>query len=125
MHIANSPQLGGFEKLTQEKLSDMIVRQIKTMIEDGTIKSGDRLPPERELTKLLNVSRIPLREALKSLQQINVLEVRQNRYYVLGLESAKLVDYFSDATSDHSLHEEINEVRIVVDIAAVELACKN
>lgn len=121
----NNSSLNSFEKLSHRNLSDQIVLQIKTMIENGIIIPGDRLPSERELARQLNVSRLPLREALKSLQQVNVLEIRQNGYYVLGLESSKLVDFFTDAATNHSLHDDIKEVRIIIEIGAVELACKN
>jgi GntR family transcriptional repressor for pyruvate dehydrogenase complex len=43
-------------------------------IEDGTLKSGDKLPAERELTLKLGISRIPLREALKALSTIGLLK---------------------------------------------------
>lgn len=121
----NSHSTSGFERIKHRNLSDQIVLQFKTMIENGVIKLGDRLPSERELAKQLNVSRLPLREALKSLQQVNVLEVRQNGYYVLGLESSKLIDFFTDAATNHSLHDDIKEVRIIVEIGAVDLACRN
>lgn len=43
-------------------------------IENGTLKSGDKLPTERELTLQLGISRIPLREALKALSTIGLLK---------------------------------------------------
>lgn len=115
--------LGKFEKISRKNLSDQIVRQIKAMIESGLISPGERLPSERELSQLLNVSRLPLREALKSLQQINVLEVRQTGYFVRGLESSNLLDFFNNALSNHNLLAELLEARIVLELGAVELAC--
>lgn len=112
-----------FEKLSRENLSDQIVRQIKAMIESELIKPGERLPSERELAQLLNVSRLPLREALKSLQQINVLEVRQNGYFIRGLESSNLLDFFNDAVDNHNLLAELKEARSVLELGSVELAC--
>jgi len=116
---------GKFEKLSRENLSDQIVRQIKAMIESELINPGDRLPSERELAQMLSVSRLPLREALKSLQQINVLEVRQTGYYVRGLESSKLLDFFNGAISNRNLLAELKDARIVIELKAVELACQN
>lgn len=112
-----------FEKLSRDNLSDQIVRQIKAMIESELIKPGERLPSERDLAKLLNVSRLPLREALKSLQQINVLEVRQNGYFVLGLENSRLLDLFNDVANNNKLLAELKEARNVLEIGVVELAC--
>lgn len=112
-----------FEKITRDNLSDQTVRQIKAMIESGLINPGERLPSERELAQMLKISRLPLREALKSLQQINVLEVRQNGYFVRGLESSNLLDFFNDAVDNHNLLTELKQARIILEVGAVELAC--
>ena len=47
------------------------------MIHHGEIKSGDKLPPERDLARLLNVSRPTLRAGIRSLVAIGVLQSRQ------------------------------------------------
>ena len=56
-----------FKPIKQEKISTKIVEQIKSLINEGDLKPGDALPPERELVKVFNVSRASLREALNSL----------------------------------------------------------
>ena len=53
-----------------------IVRQVKTMIAEGRLKSGDRLPPERELAEKFVVSRTSVREALRALESLGLLEIR-------------------------------------------------
>ena len=58
-----------------EDLTGNVVRQIKASIIRGVIKPGERLPPERELAALLQISRGSLRQALKALQIMGVLEV--------------------------------------------------
>ena len=60
-----------------EGLTEHLVRQMKAWVFRGLISPGERLPPERELAEILNVSRSSLRQALKALQVIGVLEVRQ------------------------------------------------
>lgn|SRR5690554_384277 len=57
-------------------LYDDIVRQIRSLISSGQLKPGDKLPPERELAEQLAVSRPTLREVLKSLSLIGILEIR-------------------------------------------------
>ena len=57
--------------------SDEAIDTIKEMLSDGRLKPGDRLPPEAELGALLGVSRNALREAVKALTLIHVLDVRQ------------------------------------------------
>jgi GntR family transcriptional repressor for pyruvate dehydrogenase complex len=62
-----------FEKITQEKLSHEVVRQIEGLILRGILRPGERLPAERELSDRLGVSRPSLREALADLQERGLL----------------------------------------------------
>jgi DNA-binding FadR family transcriptional regulator len=60
----------------KEKLHEAIVGQIKTLIHTKKLGVGDRLPSERELAQLFNVSRVVVRESLRSLEQSGLIEVR-------------------------------------------------
>src|SRR6266852_5422371 len=60
-----------------EGLTEHLIRQIKGWVLRGLIQPGERLPPERELAAMLNVSRASLRQALKVLQVMGVFEVKQ------------------------------------------------
>ena len=51
----------------QRRLADDIVAQLETMILEGTLKAGERLPAERVLAERFGVSR-PLREAIQKLR---------------------------------------------------------
>lgn len=53
-----------------------IVRQVKQMIAEGRLKSGDRLPPERDLAEKFVVSRTSVREALRALESLGLIEIR-------------------------------------------------
>jgi GntR family transcriptional repressor for pyruvate dehydrogenase complex len=53
-----------------------IVRQIRGLIADGQLKSGDRLPPERDLAERFRVSRTSVREALRALESTGLVEIR-------------------------------------------------
>ena len=66
-----------YEPIQNKNTSQLIVDQIKNMILSGKLKIGDKLPPERELAELYKVSRTSVREALKALEAIGVLEIRQ------------------------------------------------
>lgn len=57
-------------------LVDSASRRVASMILDGTLKTGDRLPPERELATQLGLSRGVLREALRSLEYVGLLQAR-------------------------------------------------
>jgi GntR family transcriptional repressor for pyruvate dehydrogenase complex len=58
------------------RIYEQIVGQVRTLIAEGRLKSGDRLPPERELAETLMVSRPSVREALRALQSRGLIEIR-------------------------------------------------
>ncbi len=71
-----APADGPFRQVSRETVSDAIVQQIVSLISTNALKPGDRLPPERSLCKTLGVGRTSLREALKPLMAMGVLEGR-------------------------------------------------
>jgi GntR family transcriptional repressor for pyruvate dehydrogenase complex len=62
--------------LKKEKLHEGIVSQIKSLIYSNQLGLGDKLPSERDLADLLKVSRTVVREALRSLDQSGLIEIR-------------------------------------------------
>src|SRR5256712_213293 len=58
------------------RIYEEIVRQVKQMIAEGRLKSGDRLPPERDLAEKFVVSRSSVREALRALESLGLVEIR-------------------------------------------------
>src|SRR5262245_63073481 len=56
------------------------VERLLTVIKLGLVAQGDRFPAERELSALLGVSRITLREAIRALQQAGYVESRRGRF---------------------------------------------
>ena len=65
-----------FQKVTPEKLSHSVVRQIELLILRGILRPGERLPAERELADKLGVSRPSLREAVSDLQERGLLSAK-------------------------------------------------
>ncbi|MDH6257538.1 FCD domain-containing protein [Bradyrhizobium sp. BR13661] len=61
----------------RQRLSDTITSQIEQLIVHGTLKPGDALPSERDLSKQLGVSRPSLREALLILESHGLLQARR------------------------------------------------
>ncbi|MDX6692548.1 MAG: GntR family transcriptional regulator, transcriptional repressor for pyruvate dehydrogenase complex [Blastocatellia bacterium] len=57
--------------------SEEVISQLREMIHRGELRPGDRLPPERDLAKLLGVSRPTLRAGIRSLAAVGVLRSRQ------------------------------------------------
>jgi len=109
-------------------VTDEAILRIKEMIIAGGLALGDRLPPEKELSERLGLSRSSLREAVKALEVIRVLDVRRgDGTYVTSLEPRLLLEAMSfvvDLHDDQSVLE-IFAVRRILEPAASGLAARN
>lgn len=106
-------------------VTDAAILQIKQMILDGELAPGDRLPPEKELSERLGLSRSSLREAVKALEMIRVLDVRRgDGTYVTSLEPRLLLEALSFVIDLHDNHSvlEIFAVRRILEPAAAAQA---
>ena len=66
-----------FSAITPHRAFEDIADQIRGLVASGRLRPGDRLPPERELAALFNVSRNTLREALRALELAGMIEARK------------------------------------------------
>lgn len=64
------------DPLSSSRLYEQMAAQIRQQIVDGIIETGDRLPNERDLAKQYGVSRTVVREAIKTLKQEGLVEIR-------------------------------------------------
>lgn len=65
-----------FSRIEHARTADGVIRQIETLILEGVLRDGDRLPGERDLARQLDVSRPILREALKMLEERGLILTR-------------------------------------------------
>lgn len=66
-----------YQRVKQPRISDVIMQQLETMILEGALQPGQRLPPERELAARFEVSRPSVREAMQKLAAKGLLVSRQ------------------------------------------------
>lgn len=106
-------------------VTDEAISKIKAMIVSGELGPGSRLPKEADLAVRLGLSRSSLREAVKALSMIRVLDVRQgDGTYVTSLEPNLLLDalgFVVDFHRDDTVLE-FFEVRRILEPAATALA---
>jgi DNA-binding FadR family transcriptional regulator len=106
-------------------LTDEAIEKIKQMIVSGRVRPGEKLPREADLAAELGVSRSSLREAVRALSLINVLDVRQgDGTYTTSLEPSLLLEALSfivDFHRDDTVLEFL-EVRRILEPAATALA---
>ncbi|GAA1440638.1 FadR/GntR family transcriptional regulator [Nocardiopsis tropica] len=101
------------------------VERIKAMIAGGEVGPGERLPTERDLAVQLGVSRSSMREAIRALTTLGVLEARHGAgVYVTALRPADLLETFSvlaEVSQGQTLLE-VLQVRRMLEPAATALA---
>lgn len=67
-----------FEPIDADKVADLVVDQVERLIINGILSAEQKLPAERELAEQFNISRPKLREALQTLEQRGLVEVRKS-----------------------------------------------
>jgi len=73
--------------------TEEVIFQLREMIHRGELRPGDRLPPERDLAKLLGVSRPTLRDGIRSLAAVGVLQARRGAgTFVVKAEGSPVLD---------------------------------
>ncbi|MEZ4768608.1 MAG: GntR family transcriptional regulator [Caldilineales bacterium] len=115
-----------FEPVRKSAIAEEISARLLTLIQEKQLKPGDKLPPERELAATMQVSRPSLREALRALALMNVLEIRQgDGAYVTSLEPDLLVEHldFVISLDDSTIHH-LFEVRRILETGIAQLAAQ-
>lgn len=108
--------------------ADAILAQIRSHLWSGTLQVGDRLPSERELAEQFQVSRNSVRQALRSLVEIGLLEIRKGAAggaFVREGGSKAVLSGLSDLYAlGHIRPEHLTQVRILLGVEVVRLACE-
>ncbi|NJP45964.1 FadR/GntR family transcriptional regulator [Actinacidiphila epipremni] len=106
-------------------VTDEAIEKIKEMIVSGALRPGDRLPKESELAAELGLSRNSLREAVRALSLIRILDVRQgDGTYVTSLDPQLLLEALSFVVDFHRDDTvlEFLAVRRILEPAATAMA---
>src|SRR5260370_170967 len=118
--------LGRKEEMKARRVSETIARRIQRAITTGKLEPGEKLPAERDLAKKLNVSRVSVREAYRSLAELGLLSVKR------GAEGGAFIADFDHEPVTRSLslmlrlgrtsHEELTEARVLLEPPIARLA---
>jgi len=115
-----------YTQIRPRTISEEIVKQLKDLIFEGKLMPGEKMPPERELAKSLNVSRVSLREALNNLQGMGLLEIQQgNRTFVRPITTRSIHDplvAFSKNGPSNIL--KLLEIRKYLEVGSASLAAE-
>ncbi len=113
-------------KVQVPRISDAVASSLERRILEGSLKPGDRLPPERELATEFGVSRPSLREAIQKLASKGMVQSRQGggTYITNALEST-FFDPWQDMMGSHpNLREDMLEFRRMIEGQAAEWAAE-
>lgn len=120
-----------FRNLNSEKngtTAEEVAGRLRDMIHSGELAAGDRLPPERDLAKLLGVSRPTLRAGIRSLSTVGILQSKQgagtfvaerDESPTLDSSSLRMLSALHGFTSD-----EMFEARLALEMSIAGLAAK-
>jgi DNA-binding FadR family transcriptional regulator len=116
-----------YEIVKKKNTTGLIVQKLLELIRARSLKPGDKLPPERELSELMKVSRPSLREALKSLEMMSIISIRQGSgAFVNKLEPESVVEHLDIVfTLDDTLYHDLFKARRVLESAIAGMAAEN
>jgi GntR family transcriptional repressor for pyruvate dehydrogenase complex len=118
-----------FKALPSKRAFEEIADQIRSLVYSGTLKPGDRLPPERELAIQFKTGRMAVREALRMLEQSGLVQIRQGSdggAFVRDADPGVASQSVSDTIrrSNMSL-KGLTAVRVALEDLVAELAIEN
>ncbi len=106
--------------------AEVVVSRVRALIEAGTARSGDRLPPERDLARQLGVSRPSVRSGLKSLAAMGIVQIRQGAgTFITGGPPMLASEPLSFLAALHGFSRaQMFEARLVLEVAVAGLAAQ-
>jgi len=119
--------LENLNKIEIENPVDLIISQIRNLINTGAVKPGEKLPPERKLAERLGVSRSQVREAITKLQFYGIVKVQpQSGTTVTGIGIVALEGLITDILKiEKSDFKSLVHTRILLEKEAARLAAIN
>lgn len=119
------PVLETIDTGRRETVVDAIVQGLIRYIAQKGLRAGDRLPPERELVRMVGASRLPLREALSVLKGLGIVEARHGKgVFVKPLDLGAIFGMLSPLLRTYGQIDikQIFEVRLHLEASVAELA---
>ena len=104
-----------------------IVEELRLMIKAEGIKAGDKIPSERVLAERLQVGRSTVREALRSLELLGLIETRRGEgTYLADFKKHQLVEVLSTFVMQQPKSAmDVNDTRIIHEKAAIQTICED
>ncbi|SCK51579.1 FadR/GntR family transcriptional regulator [Streptomyces sp. WMMB 322] len=120
-----------WEPVARSRTYELVLTRIEQLILDGRLKVGDRLPPERELSEMLGVSRAAIREALRVLEAQGALRPRvgtgpDSGNVIIAMPGAGLTQFLRlHIALAHFSLDDVVEARAVLERSSARLAAEH
>src|SRR5438067_7384292 len=116
-----------FETVRKVRRYEQVAEQIRKLIASGALKAGDKLPSERDLCRTLGVGRSSIRDAVRTLEVMGILEPRQGHGTLVRDLSADalVVPLASVLTRKRELVSELLDVRRMIEPGLAARAARN
>lgn len=114
-----------FSPIQQNKAFLQIAKQIRDKVEEGHFKNGDRLPAERSLAESFGTSRATVREALRALEIIGLIDSRVGQGTFIKIASISDIDNLLIEIETQTSPLEVFEARIALEPYLGKLAALN
>lgn len=103
-----------------------IVRQLREMINKDGLKPGDKIPSERELSERLNAGRSSVREALRALELLGLIETRRGEgTFIRDFRGNQLVQLLSTfILQDEKAKDDVIETKYMIEVDSLYLAAE-
>ncbi len=110
--------------INQKRIYQSVIEQFVGLVNGGKLKIGEKMPSERTLAEMFNVSRASIREAFSALEIIGLIEVRPGEgSFVTELNIAPLMNAITPLfIKDDSMERDLLDFRKMLELNAVELA---
>jgi GntR family transcriptional regulator, transcriptional repressor for pyruvate dehydrogenase complex len=119
--------VAAMDPMKKQSLGQQVVSRVLELVRTGNLRPGDRLPPERELIEIFRISRPSLREALRALSILGVIESRHGGgAFVTDLKAQTLLaplDFFLSLSQSNL--DDAFESRRVIEVEIARKAAMN
>ena len=103
-----------FTNISSRKVYEQVIDQIQKNIISGELKKGDKLPSERELSEQMNISRTSIREAIRVLESMGVVESNSEKSLLQPLSMIFMLN--------NGKYQDVFELRKILEIESTRLA---
>lgn len=109
----------------QEKVYIEVIRKLNRLIQEDGLKGGDKLPSERDLSYRLQVGRSSVREALRSLELLDLIETRRGEgTFIKEVGGHRLVEILASFfLKEKKARDDLAETRRIIEVEALRLCC--